>query len=216
MTPSPRDARRQLTRARADLARIDYSDPGWHAARQRVLAAERTLAAARGEQYAEVIDLGVHWDTGAPLPHLVAGGLRAAIICRSALHDPTWDGTSTTMVSPSDTEEADLIRIDISGYASVRIGSPNDEALHGHPLHGRGLVTQEAHEVHNSAWLEEHIRVNSVHPAHRDEPWRRLRHILLAFHDEMVEVLCREISARVLRGNFGDVASDALKDMIGG
>ncbi len=187
----PRDAQRQLKDARTEFARLDHSDPGWHAARQRVLAAERTLAAARGEQYAEVIDLGVQWDAGAPLPHLVAGGLRAAIICRSALHDPTWDGTWTTMVSPSDTGESDLIRIDISGYASVRIGSPNDEALHGHPLHGRGLVAYEAHEVHNSAWLEEHIRVNSVHPAHRDAPWRGLRHILLAFHDEMVEVLCR-------------------------
>jgi len=100
------------------------------------------------------------------------------------------------MVSPSDTGDADLIRIDISGYASVRMGSPNDDALHGHPLHGRGLVPYEAHEVHNSAWLEEHIRVNSAHPAHRDASWRQQRHILLAFHDEMVEVLCREISAR--------------------
>jgi len=216
MTPSPRSARRQLRQAREDLAGIGYSDPTWRTASERVLAAERSLAAARGEEYAEVIDLGVRWDVGAPLPHLIAGGLRAAIICRAAVHDPTWDGTWARMVSPSDTEEAELMRIDIAGYASVRIGSPNDEALHGHPLHGRGLVAYEAHEVRNSAWLEEHIRVNSVHSAHRDEPWRRLRHILLAFHDEMVEVLCREITARVVKGNLGDVASDALKDVIGG
>lgn len=94
------------------------------------------------------------------------------------------------------------------------MGAPNDEALHGHPLHGRGLVADEAHEVHNSAWLEEHIRVNSVHPAHRDDAWRKLRHIVLAFHDETVEVLCREISARAVQGNVYEVTAQALSDMV--
>mgnify|MGYP000530613054 CR=1 FL=1 len=216
MTAPLRSARRELRQARAELAKISYSDPTWHTALARVLAGERSLAAVRGEEYAEVIDLGAVWDVGAPLPHVVASGLRAAVICRAAVHDPTWDGTAERIVSPSDAEEADLIRIDIAGYESVRIGAPNDEALHGHPLHGRGLVAYRAHEVHNSAWLEEHIRVNSVHSAHRDEAWRQLRHILLAFHDEMVEVLCREITAHLVKGTLSRVAADALDDIIGG
>ena len=53
-----------------------------------------------------------------------------------------------------------------------------------------------------------------MHPAHRDDPWRQLRHILLAFHDEMVEVLCREISARVVEGNFGDVTAQTLREVV--
>jgi hypothetical protein len=35
-------------------------------------------------------------------------------------------------------------------------------------LHGKGLRFYAAHEVRNSLWLEEHIRVNSVHPQHSD------------------------------------------------
>lgn len=214
MTPWPRSQERELRLAREDLARLSYSDPAWQPARERVLAAERSLAAAQGGQFAEELDLGVRWDVGAPLPHLVANGLRAAIICRAAVEDPTWDGTWTRMASPADTAEAELIRIDITGYASVRMGAPNDEALHGHPLYGRGLVGYHANEIHNSAWLEQHIRVNSVHPAHRDEPWRQLRHILLAFHDEMIEVLCRDIRAQVVRGAFREVVADTLSDLI--
>ncbi len=37
------------------------------AAHDEQLQAERELAAARGEQYAQVIDIGPRWDTGAPV-----------------------------------------------------------------------------------------------------------------------------------------------------
>ena len=37
----------------------------WQEARERQLQAERDLGAARGEQYAKVIDIGPRWDTGA-------------------------------------------------------------------------------------------------------------------------------------------------------
>jgi hypothetical protein len=60
----------------------------------------------------------------------------------------------------------------------------------------------QAHEIHNSTWLEEHIQINSVHPYHSDEPWRRLHHCLLAFHDEMFEALADTVEGRVVRRAF--------------
>lgn len=53
----------------------------WREAWEQELQAERHLAAARGEQYAEVIDIGPRWDTGAPLPHLVGNGSRVFVVC---------------------------------------------------------------------------------------------------------------------------------------
>ena len=81
--------------------------------------AERALAAARGEQYAEEIDIGVAWDAGAPLPHVLTNGSRTLIVCRANHADPTF-------------------------------------TFYG------------AHEVHNSQWLEELVRINSVHPSHSE------------------------------------------------
>ncbi len=47
-----------------------------------------------------------------------------------------------------------------------------------------------------------------------DEPWRRTRHILLAFRGEMVEVICREVSAGVVKGRLADIATRALRDVV--
>jgi hypothetical protein len=49
------------------------------AAHEQRLQAERDLAAARGEQYAQVIDIGPCWDDGAPLPHLISNGSRTFV-----------------------------------------------------------------------------------------------------------------------------------------
>jgi hypothetical protein len=98
--------------------------------------------------------------------------------------------------------------------ASIRMGTPNDEAIEGHPLHGRGLRAYSAHEVHNSEWLEEHIQVNSVHPRHSDEAWRSKHHYLLAFHDEMVECLAGEIRVRTTREPFGTAFTDIARELL--
>jgi hypothetical protein len=92
---------------------------------EKELDAERALAASRGHQYAEVIDIGVEWDTGAPLPHLVSNGGRASVLfyARAA--------------GPSAADSLGIVEFRL--VASIRMGAPNDEALDGHPLHGRGL-----------------------------------------------------------------------------
>mgnify|MGYP006870687900 FL=1 len=170
-----------------------------------MLGAERDLADARGEPWAEVIDLGVRWSPGAPLPHLVSDGSRAFVVCLADLPDPSWDGATTRVVSPDDATVDGIVVIELAGCDSVMIGGPNDEALGGHPLSGRGLAPYEAHEVHRSAWIEDRIAQNSVHPHHREDGFRQLRHLVLAFHDEMVEALCREARAETVYGTIGGV-----------
>jgi hypothetical protein len=44
------------------------------------------------------------------------------------------------LVSPADEAPSLYVVIELRGCAKVRFGGPNDEALHGHPLHGRGLA----------------------------------------------------------------------------
>jgi hypothetical protein len=183
-------------------------------AHEEQLQAERELAAARGEQYAQVIDIGPRWDTGAPLPHLVSNGSRAFIVCFASQPDPDWDGTYVTVVSPADENPSLFVVIELWGCHDIRLGGPNDEAMHGHPLHGKGLAGYQAHEVLNSAWIEDAIKVNSVHPQHSDAPFRQLHHYVLLFHDEMAEALARGIEARLMQGTMRAMLSELAESLI--
>jgi hypothetical protein len=184
------------------------------AAREQRLQAERDLAAARGEQYARVIDIGPQWDAGAPLPHLISNGSRAFVVCLASEPDPEWDGTYVTVVSPAEQRPSLFVVLELRGCLEIRFGGPNDEAIAGHPLHGSGLAGYRAHEVLNSAWIEEAIRVNSVHPHHAEEPFRQLHHYALLFHDEMVEALARSIESRLVEGTMRAIVQDLASSLI--
>jgi len=75
-------------------------------------------------------------------------------------------------------------------------------------LYGRGLDDYQAHEVLNSAWIEEAIKVNSVHPNHSDAPFRQLHHYALLFHDEMIEALAHDIQSRLVTGTMRAILQD--------
>lgn len=183
----------------------------WVAVLDELRAAERAVASERGEPFAVPVEDGPLWDTGAPLPHLFATGSSTYIVCHASQPHPGWDGTSVTVVSPTDGNDSPLLVMEAKRCADLRLGGPNDEALNGHPLYGKGLVGYKLNEVHNSDWIEHVIRVNSVHPQHRDEPYRRLRHFVLPFHDEMVEVLAESIETTKVTGTLRGVLTGLVE-----
>jgi hypothetical protein len=186
----------------------------WQDAREEQLQAERDLAAARGEPYAQVIDIGPRWDIGAPLPHLISNGSRAFVVCLASQPDSNRDGTHVTMVSPADDSPSAFVVIEIWGCRNVRLGGPNDEAIRGHPLYGKGLEGYRAHEVINSAWIEDAIKVNSVHPHHSDVPFRRLHHYALLFHDETLEALAMGIDSQLVTGTMRGILQNVTSQLI--
>ena len=206
------DARQRVHELASNLS--SDTMPALRAAHDEQLHAERELAAARGEQYAQVIDFGPRWDGGAPLPHLISNGSRAFIVCHADQPDPHWDGTYVTVVSPADSHTSLFVVIELWGCAGIRFGGPNDEAIGGHPLHGKGLDGYRAHEVINSAWIEDAIRVNSVHPHHSGDPFRRLHHYVLLFHDEMLEALADGIEARLTEGTRREILTSLTGNLI--
>ena len=200
----------RLAAARARLDHLAGADNDtWGRAFDDLHEAERALAAARGEQYAEVIDVGARWDVGAPLPHLLTAGGSAYVVCHAS--DPgSWDEP------PPEADPAPVLVIEIVGCHDVRFGGPNDEAIGGHPLDGKGLEPYQAHEVRNSEWIAHAIRVNSVHPRHSDEAFRTLRHFVLAFHDDMVEALGDDITVTRVPGTITSVLTDLVTRITGG
>jgi hypothetical protein len=120
-----------------------------------VLVAERGLARAHGVEYAIELDPPLRWDTGAPLPHLLANGHDAYLMFHLPDRDPGWDGTSVRIMNPASGGAVPLGVVKLSRVHSVKLGGPNDEALHGHPLTGQGLRLYGAHRVLNSQWIAE-------------------------------------------------------------
>jgi hypothetical protein len=186
---SEEDLAAELSSARAEVdeltGKVRYSFAAFEslpAAYERLHVAERRLAASRGQQYAVPVDFGTGWDVAVPSPYLFAATRIACVLFD--LGDPA----PTIGV---------LEFIDVH---SIRMGMPNDEAIEGHPLHGKGLGSYGAYEVHNSLLLEEHIRMNSVHPHHQEATWRRLHHYVLLFHDEMLECLAGGTRTHTAKG----------------
>jgi hypothetical protein len=77
--------------------------------------------------------------------------------------------------------------------ANVAFGSPNDEALSGHPLYQFGLKHYSVHRIENSPWLQELERRNSIHPMHDRARFVRDKvHYVITFHDVTFECIVRE------------------------
>lgn len=184
----------------------------WHAAVVRIR--RRDHSSAGGSARAEVIDVGVTIDVGAPLPHLVMDGHRTVLVFHAGLpHDPSWDGTTVEVIDPSIDFERRIGWIIFQGCLFASLGPPNDEALSGHPLARVGLRCYAAHEVRNSTLIAEFERRNRVHPNHRREPFESLRHIVITFHDETFECVCRSWTSGDLICSFAAAlqgATDAL------
>ena len=195
--------------------RVEASDYGDRDAWTALAQAERELAAARGEPWAEPIDLGVEWDVGAPLPHLVSNGSTAVLLCHASITDPNWDGTYVTVVSPTDPEPSSLLQFTFERCHAIKFGGPNDEVLHGHPLSSRGLDGYRPHIVHNSQWISEEERINSVHESHRGGWHQSLRHYFFVFHDEMFEALAHEVRVERVHGVLLDRIQQAAAAVIG-
>lgn len=208
--PVNRDLERAVKQARKHLAQDYGSREAWATLRE----AERRLAEARDQAWAEPLDLGVRWDSGAPLPHLLSNGSRAVLVCRAATVDSDWDGTHVSVVSPSDQTPTDMLAFTFLGCHAVRIGGPNDEALAGHPLYDRGLDGYGPHVVHKSDWIAEQEAINSAHEHHRSGWHERLNHYFFVFHDEVFEALARSVDVRRARATMGDCLSSAVQFMV--
>lgn len=183
-------------------------------AHDELLVAERALAEARGEAYAVPCEGMPRWDTGAPLPHVLYGlqGIAVVYFGRDGLAAGPAQTTSVVGASSSD---AAVVTVRFIHPTAVRVGAPNDEALHGHPLFGRGLDAYAAHLVVRSPWIEELKAINSVHRQFRPEAWAKRNHYLLAFHDETLECVAEGFTAKLDGGSLAHACRSALEAVMG-
>ncbi|MBR1127845.1 hypothetical protein [Bradyrhizobium iriomotense] len=153
------------------------------AAQEALLEAERALAAAQNEPHAIPIEFPVQWDTGAPLPYLLQNDYRAFLVFFLRDADPGWDRTYVNIRHADDASPSNLAVVEFKRCICTKMGTPNDEVFHGHPLNGKGLRGYSPLRVKNSLWIKELEAINSIHSGYRPEAWRGLNHYIFGFHD---------------------------------
>ena len=138
---------------------------------------------------------------GAPLPIVMSDEHRLLLAYIVQDTPVGWDGTSVRVVGPSTVGEP-LALIEFARYQSFMFGSPNDEALAGHPLESRGLHPYGAFEIEDSSWVRQLERMNSVHPYHKADNFERLKHFVFAFHDSTFECVAEGFKSSEHEGSL--------------
>jgi hypothetical protein len=193
---------------RADLRLPGTSLDDWFKARRAELDAEAALARLRGEEYAVRLDIAARPSPSTSYPYIIADEGSAAIIyiaARYVSQEPPLvkrlPGGDVTR--PTDHGELyGLLRF--PGGVDVHFAGPNDEALHKHRLHGRGLAAYDMFEVGNSRWAavtwDYNIPVGMPVPIND-----RRRHFVVTFHDSMVEILARSFTCELFEAKWSDI-----------
>jgi hypothetical protein len=145
---------------------------------------------ADGQERVQPIDVGVRWDPGAPMPHLLQSESRTFLVFHVFDQPPGRIGTVANVTDSTSFAPRPLGVVQWVSCRGAVLGSPNDEAYHGHRLWDQGLSDVGAYraaEVLNSSWVAGLETANRVHPRHRPEAFASDRHFILGFHDSTFE-----------------------------
>ncbi|HKA18737.1 MAG TPA: hypothetical protein VKN18_10625 [Blastocatellia bacterium] len=146
---------------------------------------------------------------GAPLPVVLSDEHRLLLAYLIEPTDPGWDGTTVRIVTPNSEEPVALVEFD-RHYAHM-FGPPNDEAFRGHPLAARGLHAYAAFQVEHSSWIRQLERMNSIHPRHKPESFKRFKHYVFAFHDSTFECIAEGLRVKEYEGPLEAVLEEMKK-----
>jgi hypothetical protein len=124
-------------------------------------------------------------DTGAPMPHVELRDGQE-LLCAYMVSKRT--------LPVSDLEEYAVIAF--HGVSQFMFGYPNDEALRGHPLYSLGLSCYAFNRIENSPYLVELGRRNALSFPGTEGRWTSKQHHIVTFHDETLEVVCRDVEYR--------------------
>lgn len=101
--------------------------------------------------------------------------------------------TETQLFLRYSTADEETAVIQFPLVKTFQFGSPNDEALGGHPLSRFGLKYYSVHRIDNSPWIAELEQRNSIHPKHDKERFiKNAVHYVFTFQDSTLECVVNE------------------------
>ena len=148
------------------------------------------------------LSVGVIPEIGAPSPMLLQTEHWTVLV---------FDAITDNSGRPSDPAGTAILEFDHCIVS--KFGYPNDEALSGHPLYGRGLDDfYGCYEVLNPTWLEEIRAQNRV--SFPDRTNISGRHFIVALHDSTFECLANDFKVAIVPEPAGNVIAVVAKEII--
>lgn len=159
------------------------------------------------------LDFPIEWDAGAPMPHVLQNDGKTFLAFYVNVVDPAWDGSLSVAREPAK-ESAKLALVSFKRCIAAKLGAPNDEAMGGHPLFGKGLKFYTAQFVENSPWIAELQKINMSHPHYRPESWTAFKHYVFWFHDSTFECIAKSFAVETFSGTLSDLLADVCKRLV--
>mgnify|MGYP000318391552 CR=1 FL=1 len=130
-------------------------------------------------------------DVGAPTPTILSNEHSLYLIFYVNKYNSNWDGSTIHMRTD---EDDGIVTVKFNRFEQFKFGSPNDEAISGHPLFKLGLEPYSIQRVVDSEWIKELIKINSVHPYHQEDSFDKYEHFIFFFHDRCFEIVSNDYS----------------------
>jgi hypothetical protein len=166
-----------------------------------VSAAQRALAAAKGEEYAVPFDIGVVPEAAVSEAMLLQTEDSAVLTFSGTQRD--CDGRMASV---------GYAVVELERCVITKFGYPNDEARPGHPLAERGLDSYGVFEVVGSRWVKGLTLQNRKIFPKTEESTQR--HFIFAFHDSTFECVAAGVRASVSTEPIRDTLSGLLAKLL--
>ena len=111
----------------------------------------------------------------------------------SSVAEPEVYAKESSLFLRYETKDDQIVIIKFPLVSVFQFGSPNDEALGGHPLSQKGLEFYSVHQIQDSEWIQKLEKQNSVHPRHDKKEFVKDKvHYVFTFQDLTLECLITE------------------------
>ena len=144
------------------------------------------------------IDSLLYIDSGASAPMIVCSEYKLHLLYyyHKSISDKEYIET------PKERNIKEDKGIAILTFSSVYIhkfGYPNDEVLMSHPYYKLGLESYGMFEVEKSDWIDAIEKMNRVHPFHKSDRYKTLKHYIITFKDATFECITEKVELSFTR-----------------
>lgn len=168
------------------------------AAFEEVAVAERSLAAAKGEEHAVPYDIG--WVPEAAVSEPVLLQTEYSVFLTFSAFSHSLHGGRA---------DVGYGIVEFDSCSLTMFGYPNDEAITGHPLYEKGLRAYGIYEVRNSSWVKLKTEQNRI--AFPNTPDSTQRHFIFTFHDSSFECIASGLRATLSTKPYSEIFEDVRR-----